>query len=414
MLLKGDIDQQARDVMMANDQGSYTIPTKGLYPYQWNWDSAMAALGFAEFDLPRAWLELETLFSGQWPNGMVPHIIFHKPSEDYFPGPDVWGGNLGSIPSSGISQPPLASTMARFIYERDPGLGEQRIKELYPKMLAWHKWFVSHRSYEGAIISTHPWESGRDNAPDWDALMQSIDPVGLKPYTRKDTSMVDSSMRPGKFDYDRYLYLVSLGKKNAWDEYKLKDLNPFRIADPGLTFMALRAARDLQHIGDHIGYDTSDLAKDIQSMEDGLTYIWNEDEGYFDARDTRTQEFSGSLTNASFLNWYAGHHSGEMLLKLKNQLSSIPYGVASHDPGSSKFDRGRYWRGPTWAIVNFLIGKGLEEMGHPEGAELRRRTREMMLKGGFSEYFDPITGEPKGGQSFTWTAVVWLVWAGKD
>ena len=54
------------------------MPTKGLYPYQWNWDSAFAALGFAEFDLARAWAEIETLMSGQWESGMVPHILFHK------------------------------------------------------------------------------------------------------------------------------------------------------------------------------------------------------------------------------------------------------------------------------------------------------------------------------------------------
>ena len=34
----------------------------------------------------------ETLFSGQWDNGMVPHILFHKVDPSYFPGPDVWGG----------------------------------------------------------------------------------------------------------------------------------------------------------------------------------------------------------------------------------------------------------------------------------------------------------------------------------
>lgn len=414
MALNGDTNQLARNILVANDQGGYTIPTKGLYPHQWNWDSAMAALGFAEFDLHRAWLELETLFSGQWPNGMVPHIIFHKPSDDYFPGPDVWGGDHGPIPSSGISQPPLAATMARYIHAKDPVLGQQKLAKLYPKMLAWHKWFIANRCYEGAIFTTHPWESGRDNAPDWDTLMTSIEPVGLLPYTRKDTSMVESSMRPHNFDYDRYLYLVSLGKKYAWNETELRKANPFRIAEPGLTFTTLRAAKDLRHLGESLGHETSELDKDIHSMVEGLDFIWNKDKGYFDARNTESQVFSGSLTNASFLNWYAGYHSEEMLLKLREQFTTVSYGVASHDPNSTKFDRERYWRGPTWAIVNFLIGKGLEDMGYSEGFELRERTREMILKGGFSEYFDPITGEPKGGHSFTWTAVVWLVWAGKD
>ena len=94
------LDKTAREIIEGNDKGGYTVPTEGLYPYQWNWDSAFAAIGFAEFDIDRAWEEFDTLFSGQWDNGMVPHILFHKSDPRYFPGPDVWGGT-GPIPSSG-------------------------------------------------------------------------------------------------------------------------------------------------------------------------------------------------------------------------------------------------------------------------------------------------------------------------
>ncbi|MEM7615163.1 MAG: hypothetical protein AAF245_08960, partial [Pseudomonadota bacterium] len=103
------LDTQARAILATNDRGGYTMPTAGLYPYQWNWDSAFAAWGFAQFDVERAWVEVETLFSGQWDNGMVPHILFHKADPGYFPGPDVWGCE-GPVPSSGISQPPVAAT----------------------------------------------------------------------------------------------------------------------------------------------------------------------------------------------------------------------------------------------------------------------------------------------------------------
>ena len=65
----------ARAILRANDRGGYTVPTHGLYPYQWNWDSAFVGLGFAEFDMARAWDEIETLMTGQWDNGMIPHMI---------------------------------------------------------------------------------------------------------------------------------------------------------------------------------------------------------------------------------------------------------------------------------------------------------------------------------------------------
>ena len=78
-------DDQARAILQGNDRGGYTVPTAGLYPYQWNWDSAFSAWGFATFDTDRAWSEIETLLSGQWDSGMVPHIVFNPKVGDSYP-----------------------------------------------------------------------------------------------------------------------------------------------------------------------------------------------------------------------------------------------------------------------------------------------------------------------------------------
>jgi len=56
------MNKRARDILTSNDLGGYTVPNKNVYPFQWNWDSAFVALGFAEFDIDRAWKEIETLF----------------------------------------------------------------------------------------------------------------------------------------------------------------------------------------------------------------------------------------------------------------------------------------------------------------------------------------------------------------
>ena len=132
---------------------------------------------------------------------MVPHILFHVPVPGYFPGPDVWGTQgIGPIASSGISQPPVAASFARLIYDADPDAGRERLRPLLPKLVEWHRWFMDWRSDEGAICITHPWEVGRENAPDWDGAMAAIDPVGVGEYTRRATSHVDPSMRPTKED----------------------------------------------------------------------------------------------------------------------------------------------------------------------------------------------------------------------
>lgn len=51
-----DLEQAAIDILRENDRGHYTVPTMGLYPFQWNWDSCFTALGQSHFDLDRAWL----------------------------------------------------------------------------------------------------------------------------------------------------------------------------------------------------------------------------------------------------------------------------------------------------------------------------------------------------------------------
>ncbi|MEX0369705.1 MAG: hypothetical protein AB3N09_03685 [Tateyamaria sp.] len=403
-------DEEARAILRRNDRGGYTIPTSGLYPYQWNWDSAFAAVGFAEFDIDRAWAEIETLFSGQWANGMVPHILFHVPDDGYFPNHDVWQGT-GPIPSSGISQPPVAATMARMVFDRDPDAGRPHIAALYPKMVAWHRWFMDWRLDQGAVCVTHPWEAGRDNAPDWDAAMAAIEPTGVGDYTRRDTTHVDSSMRPTKYDYDRYIWLVQRGARLGWDEPALLADTPFRVADPTMTFILLRATRDLIAMGDMLGEDVSALRAWVTILEAGARTLWNPTLGSFDSRDVVGGGWANSISNASFLCWYAGVDHPDMRTRLDEVLAQAKYGVPSLTPTDARFDGKRYWRGPVWGMMNMMIGTGLTEMGLPQGQALRRSTGDLIAEHGFAEYFDPRDGTPAGGDTFTWTAAVWLAWA---
>ncbi len=403
---------EARDIIRANDRGGYTVPTAGLYPYQWNWDSALAAIGFAEFDIDRAWVELETLFKGQWADGMVPHILFHQVDPGYFPGPGVWGG-VGPLPSSGVTQPPVAATMARVVWEKDKATGQPRLRALWPKLKAWHDWFFAWRLDNGAVCVTHPWESGRDNAPDWDISMARIDPVDVGEYHRRDITHVDNDMRPTKYDYDRYIWLVQQGARLKWNQAALLEQNPFRVADPTMTFLLLRAHRDLLLMGEALGLDVSGMSAEIELLEQGAQTLWNEELQSFDSRDVKSGTWCGCISNASYLCWLAGLASERQADHLRRSLDAVTYGVASLDPSHPMFDGKRYWRGPSWTFMNYLIALGLEEHGHPLADRLRQVSHDVILNHGFSEYFDPRSGEPAGGPLFTWTAAVWLAWCSR-
>ncbi len=411
----GPLDEEARRILRLNDKGGYTVPTAGLYPYQWNWDSAFAAIGFATFDIDRAWAELETLFAGQWDNGMVPHILFHAVDDGYFPGPDVWGtqGAVGrgaqALPSSGISQPPVAASLAWTVFGMDRVAGEARLAALYPKLVAFHRWIMAARAESGAVCITHPWEAGRDNAPDWDEAMAGINPVGVKPYTRRDTGHVDAKMRPTQADYDRYIWLVQFGRDRDWDDAKIAADSPFRVADPTMTFILLRANRDL---AEALGQPRDEIDGWIGVLEEGARSLWNPATQSYEGRNLRSGNFAGSVSNAGFLCWWAGLGDEAVRATLDGVLDRSRYALPSYDPAGPEFDHLRYWRGPVWAIMNYMAAKGMADAGLEAQAErIRRDTARLIAERGFAEYFSPTDGTPAGGGTFTWTAAVWLAWA---
>ena len=110
--------KEAKRTLINNRRLNYTLPTNTkLYPAQWNWDSAFIALGYSNFNLDYSFKELETLISGQWDDGMIPHILFHIKDLNYTPNYKAW--NCGKkVSSSGITQPPILASILRIIIER--------------------------------------------------------------------------------------------------------------------------------------------------------------------------------------------------------------------------------------------------------------------------------------------------------
>ena len=70
-------------VLARNNVGGWTKPAPRLYPHQWSWDAAFIAIGLAHTDPDRALREIEHLFSAQWGDGRVPHIVFDPNAPDY-------------------------------------------------------------------------------------------------------------------------------------------------------------------------------------------------------------------------------------------------------------------------------------------------------------------------------------------
>ena len=416
--------EAAVQTLRANESGGYTKPSLNLYPYQWNWDSAVIALGLSHFDLPAAQMEIRSLLKGQWRDGMVPHIVFHKLDPNYFPGPDFWqtpgAPNAAEVLTSGITQPPLLASMVRQIHRKHPML--DFVREVYPKMLAWHRWMHTDRDADGSglVCLVHPWESGTDDAPRWLSVMAGITPVDLPAYKRIDNTRVNPNQRPNQADYDRFVYLVDIFRRRKYDSKAILADSPFLVQDVLFNSILYRANLDLRALAEDLGEPTAEIDAWLAKMKDRFQErFWDEARGlYFDydVRSQRRIEVNGVFTFAPL---YANLCSPQQAQRLiaehwRNPREYAPggklvYQATSLSLSEPAWESSRYWRGPVWIIINWLIQQGLDQYGFSSLAgDLRQSSLKLMTESGFYEYFDPITGAGCGTDAFSWSAALAL------
>jgi len=411
------LDEAARAILAANDRGGYTVPTEGLYPFQWNWDSAFVAMGFATFDLDRALRELERLVEGQWDDGMIPHIIFHAPSDSYFPGPEVWG-TRHRIPTSGISQPPVLATALRFVAARAEAAARPRILALAHAAARSHAWWQRARDPEGVglVAILHPWESGSDNSPAWDTALARVPETTTTIIRRRDTGHVDAAMRPRDEEYRRYIHLVDTYRAQGWDPAALWRAAPFRIAEVQMSAILCRAAQDLATLFEDLGEPQAAEAERrlAAHLTGGLKAAWRPALSRFVSRDLIADADIVAPTHAGFVPLLAldlaDAERDAMVAEMARWSAGCVVGLPTTQPSDPAFDAKRYWRGPAWAIMDWLLADGLIRNGRRDAAEaLLGPLLAAIAREGFAEYFDPMTGAGLGGGRFSWTAAAWLV-----
>jgi len=414
-----DTLDRARATLRANDRGGYTVPTARLYPFQWNWDSAFVAMGFATFDEARAWREIERLLEGQWGDGLIPQIVFHAPSDNYFPGPEVWG-TRHAPPTSSITQPPVLAPAARRVLDTatNHGEAEARMAAIYPALLGNHRWWQRARDplRTGLVATLHPWETGMDNSPAWDRAMARVPTTTTTVVRRRDNVHIDPAMRPRAEDYQRFIHLVDCFRDAGWDPARMLAASPFRVADTGTVAILLRAEQDLLALSRRFGSaaEQAEIADRIALQRAGIATLWNEQAGIWMARDLIDGAPAVVGTSAGFLPLYAhaaeAEQSRRSAATLTRWAEKVRFLVPSTDPADAAFEPLRYWRGPIWAVVNWMIADGLDWAGQPKlAARVRADTATLIDTAGPWEYFDATDGKEAGGADFSWTAAIRLL-----
>jgi hypothetical protein len=393
----------AAAILRDNDRGAYTVPTKGLYPFQWNWDSCLTALGQRHFDEARAWTEIATLLAHQWPDGMVPPSSCEVAG--YF-GPDAWG-------PTGRRRPPASPSHRYWV----------RLERLYSEARqALPRWRARPEGRRiagsasrdpagtGLVAILHPWEAGRDNSIDWDEPFARVPTAGVQPYRRRDTQHVNAAERPTQEQYDRYMWLVTRFRELGWDNSKLHDASPFQVIDPGFNAILIRSDEALARLTAAIGLaDIAQAARArIATARKAFDALWSDAAGLFLCFDRVAGKLIDSRSAGGLLPVFAGLGDTDRLIAtMRRWREHTAFGVASHDPTDPRFEPRRYWRGPAWLIVNYLLTDGLRQSGKEKAAAaIAADSLGLIHKSGFAEYYDPTDGTACGGRHFTWTAAM--------
>lgn len=418
-LTYGALWKTSEAILDGNWQYDHTVPSRTLYPHQWSWDAAFIAVGLAHTAPHRAWHDLRSLFNAQWADGRVPHIVFDPDvsERDYFPGPAFW--QVSEAHSTGIVQPPVHALAAWLIHQASPDLDQ--LRWLYPRLVAQQDYLAKHRDVGGSglVSIVHPWESGLDNSPAWDDALRNVpaDEQILRRYQRRDTAVSVVSHRPTNTDYARYIGLASSYRDLDYSDSELAERYAFVVECPAFNALYIGAERALADIAAAIGADpTPHLHRAAELTRILAGRLYDPASGMYHALDVLTGRRGTARCISGLIPLTLPELPAEHLATLITHLTSRQFAgagfalpVPSYDRTAPDFDGLRYWRGPIWINMNWLLWRGLRQ--HHQGelaATLRTSMLELINRSGSYEYFEPDTGQGIGTPEFSWTAALAL------
>ena len=292
----GELIETGRGVLEANWLGHATSPSRILYPHQWSWDAACVAIG-TRLESGASRDGLRSLFSGQWRDGLLPHIVFTDGAR-YAPGPSSGERSARRQPRScrdiGIVQPPIHGSAALQVYRlaSDREGAVAFLEELLPKLAEWHAYLYRERARsDGGLVEIwHPWESGMDNSRSGTRLSSGwhSTPTG----SRSTNAWTSSSPTPpsghptGSTTATCTSSTCSAG--SAYDSSRIKNVVPFAIQPVLFHSLLVQSNRDLAEIARIVGADPAPFdalgREHCRSLEETL---WDEEHAVYVDYDVR-------------------------------------------------------------------------------------------------------------------------------
>ncbi len=379
-----------QNLVVTADGHRYTRPAPMTYEQQWLWDSCFHAIVNTHLDPDLAQAEIEALLSRpvmEGPDeGMLPHMIYWSGG-----GTELWGRDDRST----ITQPPVATYAVARVY--DVTGDTDFVRRVYPTLKAYHAWWARRRDPDGDGLVTviHPWEAGWDASPAWDALL------GLK-------SPTDAESRAAR------ITLVPKLAALDYDAARVQQVGLFNVETCDLNALYLQSLRSMTRLARLVA--PQDVAA-LQAAADKTaraiqTKLWDDTRGVYVDLAGADELPLPVQTAGTFVTLFAGVPTAPQAARLVARLTDPAqfwpaYPVPSVAMTEAEFAPDRYWRGPTWPHLNWMIALGLRRYGYADiAAELTTRTLALVERNGFWEYYNPLTGVGLGAHPQSWTTLV--------
>jgi hypothetical protein len=327
-------------------------PSKAHYVGAWQWDNYFHALALRYTDPVLARDQIEFMLDHQQPDGMIPDAIY-----------DEGAITALEIPvAAAVTKPPIIGWAAMHVYRQT---GDRTlIQNIYEPVVRWNSWWfgLNDDDADGIVQYTHPFSSGLDDSPLWDAGV----PVEAT-------------------DLNTYLYMQM---------ESLAQMAEILGRSREVPIWRNRAQALARRMIDHF-YD----------QRAGL--FWSQ----WHHQPIRI------LTPFSLYPLWTGQMPPQVVERLTAHLLDprqfwtthpIPT-VAANDP---KYNPNQMWRGPVWININYIFVEALQRVGNQALArDLAERTlRLVMSQNDIYEYYHPTTGEapPKAAPIFGWSAACFI------